>query len=115
MMALPNRLVETSVEIENAQALFEERNTGDAAGRFQVSRDRQRFLMALTAEGSSASTPSQLIQIGRLGSRSNLSATVSGPAARGASGWAIISGRSAATETVRTGLAQCDFERRERK
>jgi Tol biopolymer transport system component len=57
MMAVPIRLTETSVEVGKAQALFEEGDTGDAMGRFQVSRDGQRFLIALPVEGASASTP----------------------------------------------------------
>jgi Tol biopolymer transport system component len=54
LMAVPIRLTEKSVEIGSPQALFE---VAPGNTRFQVSRDGQRFLVALTVEGTSASTP----------------------------------------------------------
>jgi Tol biopolymer transport system component len=51
LMAVPIRLAETSVEIGRPQVLFEV----SPSTRFQVSRDGQRFLIALPAEGASAS------------------------------------------------------------
>jgi eukaryotic-like serine/threonine-protein kinase len=51
LMAVPIRLTETSVESGKPEALFEV----PAGTRFQVSRDGQRFLIALPVEG--ASTP----------------------------------------------------------
>ena len=52
LMAVPFRLTETSVESGKPQALFEV----PVATRFQVSRDGQRFLVALPAEGTAVST-----------------------------------------------------------
>jgi hypothetical protein len=51
IMAAPIRLTETSVESGKPEALFEV----PSGTRFQVSRDGQRFLIALPVEG--ASTP----------------------------------------------------------
>jgi hypothetical protein len=51
VMAVPIRLTETSVESGKPEALFEVRS----GRRFQVSRDGQRFLIAIPVEG--ASTP----------------------------------------------------------
>ena len=54
LMAVPMRLSELSVESGNPQALFE---VPPGNTRFQVSRDGQRFLIALPVEGTSTSTP----------------------------------------------------------
>jgi serine/threonine protein kinase/Tol biopolymer transport system component len=53
IMAVPIRLTQTSVESGKPQALFEV----SADTRFQVSRDGQRFLIALPLEGANASIP----------------------------------------------------------
>jgi serine/threonine protein kinase/Tol biopolymer transport system component len=53
LLAVPIRLTETSVESGKPQALFEV----SASTRFQVSRDGQRFLIAIPVEGASTSTP----------------------------------------------------------
>jgi eukaryotic-like serine/threonine-protein kinase len=53
LMAAPIRLTETSVEGGKPQALFEV----SADTRFQVSRDGQRFLIALRVEGAAAAAP----------------------------------------------------------
>jgi Tol biopolymer transport system component/predicted Ser/Thr protein kinase len=53
VMAVPIRLTETSVESGKPQPLFEI----PPIARFQVSRDGQRFLIALPVEGASTSTP----------------------------------------------------------
>jgi len=52
IMAAPIRLTKTSVEGGKPQALFEV-----PLIRFQVSRDGQRFLIALPVEGATASAP----------------------------------------------------------
>jgi Tol biopolymer transport system component len=54
LMAVPMRLSELSVESGNPQELFE---VPPGNTRFQVSRDGQRFLIALPVEGTSTSTP----------------------------------------------------------
>jgi len=53
MTAVPTRLTETTFESGKPQALFEVGNFN----RFQVSRDGQRFLMALPVESSPGSAP----------------------------------------------------------
>jgi Tol biopolymer transport system component len=53
LMATPIRLTEKSVETGKAQALFEI----SGRTRFQVSRDGERFLIALPAEGAPLATP----------------------------------------------------------
>ena len=53
LMSVPIRVTETTVESGKPQVLFEV----SASARFQVSRDGQRFLIALPVEGASASTP----------------------------------------------------------
>ena len=53
MTAVPTRLTETTFESGKPQALFEVGNFN----RFQVSRDGQRFLMALPVENSPGSAP----------------------------------------------------------
>jgi serine/threonine protein kinase/Tol biopolymer transport system component len=53
IMAAPIRLTKTSVEAGKPQALFEV----PADTRFQVSRDGQRFLIAMPVEGAAAATP----------------------------------------------------------
>jgi serine/threonine protein kinase/Tol biopolymer transport system component len=53
IMAAPIRLTETAVEAGKPQALFEV----PADTRFQVSRDGQRFLIAMPVEGAAAATP----------------------------------------------------------
>jgi hypothetical protein len=50
---MPIRLTEKSVETGKPQTLFEI----SGRTRFQVSRDGQRFLIALPAEGAPLSTP----------------------------------------------------------
>jgi hypothetical protein len=52
IIAVPIRLTETAVEIGKAQTLFD---IGPLI-RYQVSRDGQRFLVALPSEGANAST-----------------------------------------------------------
>ena len=52
-MAVPIRLSPTSVESGKPQALFEV----PADVRFQVSRDGQRFLVAMPVEGAAAVAP----------------------------------------------------------
>jgi hypothetical protein len=52
-MAAPIRLTETSVESGKPQALFEVL----ADTHFQVSRDGQRFLIALPVAGAAAAPP----------------------------------------------------------
>ncbi len=54
LMAAPMRLTETSVESGKPQTLFE---VPGGAVRFQVSRDGQRFLIALPVEGAAAASP----------------------------------------------------------
>ena len=54
LMAVPVRLHETSVEVGDAQALFELRQFSRLL-RFQVSRDGQRFLIAMPTEDAAAS------------------------------------------------------------
>jgi Tol biopolymer transport system component len=53
LMAMPIRLTDKSVETGKPQALFEI----SGRTRFQASRDGQRFLIALPAEGAPLSTP----------------------------------------------------------
>jgi Tol biopolymer transport system component len=53
IMAAPIRLTKTSVEAGKPQALFEV----PADTRFQVSRDGQRFLIAMPVEGAAAAAP----------------------------------------------------------
>jgi hypothetical protein len=48
MMAVPIQRTEKSVSVVKAQLLFE----GPGLSRFQVSRDGQRFLVALPVEGT---------------------------------------------------------------
>jgi len=52
-MAVPMRVTDNSVEAGKAEALFDV----PAGTRFQVSRDRQRFLIAVPAEGAAAVAP----------------------------------------------------------
>jgi Tol biopolymer transport system component len=54
IMAAPIRLTKTSVESGKPQALFE---VSAASARFQVSRDGQRFLIAMPVEGAAAAAP----------------------------------------------------------
>ena len=53
IMAAPIRLTKTSVEAGKPQALFDV----PADTRFQVSRDGQRFLIAMPVEGATAAAP----------------------------------------------------------
>jgi hypothetical protein len=55
IMAMPVRLTEASCEFGKPQALFDVGDTGYANGRFQVSRDGQRFLIALPVGTTSTS------------------------------------------------------------
>jgi Tol biopolymer transport system component len=57
VMAVPTRLTETAVEFGKPQELFDVKGTSHMLGRFQVSRDGQRFLFALPAQGASPSKP----------------------------------------------------------
>ncbi len=54
IMAVSIRLTETSVESGQPQPLFE---VPDDQTRFQVSRDGQRFLIALPVAGAATSSP----------------------------------------------------------
>ena len=56
-MAAPIRLTETSVESGKPQMLFDV----PADTRFQVSRNGQRFLIALPVEGASANSKSLIV------------------------------------------------------
>jgi Tol biopolymer transport system component len=57
VMAVTTELNGTAVKFGKPQELFDEKTTGYMHGRFQVSQDGKRFLVALRPAGISASTP----------------------------------------------------------